>query len=312
MYKYTISQWILFFFWYCFLGWIWECFYVSVKEAIKNQKWKWINRGFLNGPILPIYGFAALSILVGTIAVREDLLLVFIMGALAATIMELVTGSTMEKMFHVKYWDYSNMPLNYKGHICFFVSLFWGGLSILLVEVIHVPIEHIFLRCPTIIAECFAFLLVGMLVYDFNDSLKAAFDMKELLEKLTESRVIIERLEDRVDAVIAFTPIPDISEIKELPKNAKEAIICRLENARSRRVAKLEHLKARILSSELVEFQDRDELLEQLEKQIHEVFKRTNKQFYRTTIHLKHNPTAISRKYKEALEELKELLEERK
>lgn len=309
MYRYTISQWLLFFFWYCFLGWIWECCYVSIRKAIKNRKWKWINRGFLNGPFIPIYGFAAISILIGTIGVREYLLLVFVMGALAATLMELVTGSTMERLFHVKYWDYSNLPLNYNGHICFFISLFWGALAVFLVEVIHVPIEQILLKCPTLVTEIAALVLVGLFVYDFNDSLRAALDMKELLEKLTESRIAIERLENRVDAVIAFTPIPDLSEIKELPKNAKEEITYRLEHARNKRVARLEYLKERIVSGD---FQDRDELLEQLEKQIREVFKRTNKQFYRTRLHLKHNPTAISKKYKEAFEELKELLEDRR
>lgn len=234
MFQYTVSQWIFIFFWYCFLGWIWECCYVSTVEAIKTKKWKWINRGFLNGPILPIYGFAAISILIGTMRVRDSILLVFVMGAFAATFMELTTGSTMERLFHVKYWDYSNMPLNYKGHICFFVSLFWGALSVVLVDVVHVPVEKILLQCPLIVIEIAAFLLMAIFAYDFHDSLNAALDVKELLEKLSEK--------------------------------AKEEVLYRLENSRSRRLA----------------------------------------------LHLRHNPTAISRKYKEAFEELKEFLQERK
>lgn len=266
MYEYTLSQWIIFFFWYCFLGWIWECCYVSVKTAIRDRSWKWVNRGFLNGPALPIYGFAALSILLGTIHVRDQMVLVFFMGALAATAMELVTGSTMERLFHVKYWDYSNLPLNYKGYICFFVSLFWGFLSLFLVEMIHVPVERILLGCPEIAIEIAAFLLIGVFVYDFNDSLRAALDMKELLEKLSEGRIVIERLGNRVNAVIAFTALPDLSDIKELPKTAREGIQYRLEKSRSRHIL----------------------------------------------LHLKHNPSAISRKYKDAFEQLKALLEERK
>lgn len=312
MYRYTVSQWILFFFWYCFLGWIWESCYVSIKKAVDNRKWKWVNRGFLNGPALPIYGFAAISILIVTINIRGNVGLVFLMGGLAATGMELVTGSTMEKLFHVKYWDYSNIPLNYKGHICFFVSLFWGVLSIFLVEVIHVPVEEILLQCPKVGTEVAAFVLIGAFMYDFNDSLRAALDMKELLEKLTESRIVIERLENRVDAVLAFAGIPDITEIKELPKNRKEQIMYRLEKRRERRVTRLEQLKAHIASMNAEELKDKEEIMEQLEKQIREVFKRTNQQFYRAAKHVKHNPTAISKKYKEAFEELKELLEEKR
>lgn len=240
MFHYTVSQWIFIFFWYCFLGWIWECCYVSVVEGIKNKKWKWINRGFLNGPMLPIYGFAAISILIGTMNVRDSIPLVFIMGALAATIMELVTGSVMERLFHVKYWDYSNMPLNYKGYICFFVSLFWGVLSVILVDVIHVPIENVLLQCPIIAIEIIAFLLMGIFAYDFHDSLNAALDVKELLEKLSEK----------------FS--------ENHPLHGK--VLLHLEKTRSRRLA----------------------------------------------LHLKHNPTAISKKYKEAFEELKEFLKDRK
>lgn len=154
-------------------------------------------------------------------------------------------------MFHVKYWDYSDLPLNYKGYICLFVSLFWGLLSIVLVEFIHVPIEQLLLKWPTLITEGSALLLFGIMMYDFNDSLRAALDMKELLEKLTKSHVIIERLENRVDAITAFTALPDLSELKEFPGNAKEKIISRLEYKRSHRIAKLEYLKERILSSDL-------------------------------------------------------------
>lgn len=312
MHKYTISQWILCFFWYCFLGWLWESCYVSVKKAFDNKQWKWINRGFLNGPLLPIYGFAAISILIGTLSVRESVEAVFLMGALAATLMELVTGSTMERLFHVKYWDYSNLPLNYKGHICFFVSLFWGCLSVILVEVIHLPVERILLQCPVIMTEIVAFLLMSCFAYDFNGSLRAALDLKDLLERLTESRIAIERLEKRVDAVLAFAGIPELEEIKEFPKNKKEQILYRIEKRRSKRVTRLEHLKSYISSVDISELRDREELLVQLEKQIRDVFKRTNQQFYRAAVHMRHNPTAISKKYREAFEELKELLEERK
>lgn len=266
MFHYTVSQWIFIFFWYCFLGWIWECCYVSVISAIKNRKWKWINRGFLNGPMLPIYGFAAISILIGTMNVRDSILLVFVMGALAATIMELVTGSVMEHLFHVKYWDYSNMPLNYKGYVCFFASLFWGFLSVVLVEIIHLPVEHLLFQCPLLAIEITAFLLMAVFAYDFHDSLNAALDVKELLEKLAENRSLLEKLGNRVDAVIAFTPLPDVTEIRKLSKNAKEEVLYRLEKSRSRRLV----------------------------------------------LHLKHNPTAISRKYKEAFDELKEFIKDRK
>ena len=73
-----------------------------------SQKRKWVNRGFLHGPALPIYGSGAMVILVSTIGVRDNIALIFLFGMISSTILEFVTGYCMEKMFGVRYWDYSN------------------------------------------------------------------------------------------------------------------------------------------------------------------------------------------------------------
>lgn len=114
MQAYTVSQWFLFFFIYCFIGWVWESCYVSAKSG------KWVNRGFLHGPALPIYGSGAIVILVSTIGVRESIPLIFLFGMISSTILEFVTGYCMERMFGVRYWDYSKKPFNLMGHICLF------------------------------------------------------------------------------------------------------------------------------------------------------------------------------------------------
>ena len=89
MHAYYLCQWILFFFIYSFAGWVWECCYVSVRKR------RWVNRGFMHGPILPLYGSGALVILIGTIPVRENIALVFICGMIGATILEYITGAAM-------------------------------------------------------------------------------------------------------------------------------------------------------------------------------------------------------------------------
>lgn len=214
MYHYTPTQWILFFFWYCFLGWIWECCYVSALNVWKTKKWRFINRGFLHGPAIPIYGFTAVFILIATISVRENVAAIFLFGALAATTMELVTGTLMEKLFHVKYWDYSNMPLNYKGHVCFFVSLFWGFLSVILVRFIHVPAERLLMQAPRPAREIAAFALMAVFAYDTAESFNEAMDLKELLETISEiGEAQKNRLEKRIDAVVAFASLPDAEDV---------------------------------------------------------------------------------------------------
>lgn len=309
MYQYTVSQWILFFIWYCFLGWIWESCYVSLKEAVKRKHWKWINRGFLNGPVLPIYGSAAIVILFATIPVQYNIVLIYLFGALAATVMELVTGSMMERIFHVKYWDYSNLPLNFHGHICFFVSLFWGVLAVLLVKVIHVPIENIILQWPGLLCEMIAFVFLAIFVFDFSISLREALDMRELLENLTDYREKIQRMEKRFDAVIAFTPIPDIDELLEKTANIKERIIYNLDKMREHRIERMRQWSDYLHQADAETFFDKEELQQQLDQQVRGIFSRTNKQFLRVTKHLRRNPGTISKKYAEALKEIKDLFE---
>ena len=215
-YSYSLTQWILFFFWYCFLGWIWECLFVSVKRAWKNKKWEFVNRGFLRGPVIPIYGFAAITILLATIQVRENTIAIYVLGALTATLFELVTGTVMERLFKVKYWDYSDMPLNYHGHICLFVSLFWGAFSVFLVQIIHVPVERLLMQVPSFLCEAFAFVFMAIFAYDTTVSFNEAMDLREVLESLSENNETVKRLERRFDAIVAFTQVPDMDEIHEL------------------------------------------------------------------------------------------------
>ena len=144
---YTVHQWVLLFYLYCFMGWIWESCYVSLKNH------NWVNRGFLKGPLLPIYGSGAIVVLISTLVVQKNLVLVFIIGMIAATILEYITGALMEKLFHVRYWDYTTEPFNINGHVCLLCSLAWGVFSVLLVRFVNPPIEYLINNIPDEILE---------------------------------------------------------------------------------------------------------------------------------------------------------------
>lgn len=308
MYSYSITQWTLFFFWYCFLGWIWECSYVSMRQAWQNKKWKFINRGFLHGPVIPIYGFAAITILLTTIGVRESTAAVYVIGALTATLFELVTGTGMEHLFKVKYWDYSDMPLNYNGHICLFVSLLWGFFSVVLVKLIHVPIESLLLQTPTFLCEIAAFSLMAVFAYDTATSFNEAMDLRDVLESLSEHNETVKRMERRFDAIVAFTSIPDMDEIREMGLSAKENLIYRVEKLRWKNEEHLNRLKEHLQLPEFDELSERQELLEKLEFYRKKIMEKSNKQFLHAVSQLKRNPNAKSAKYQEMLEVLQGLL----
>lgn len=185
---YTQSQWLLFFVSYCFLGWIWESCYVSVKKG------EWINRGFLRGPIVPIYGFGAVIVLWVTLPVVSNVFLVFLLGMLGATILEYLTGAAMERLFHVRYWDYSSHKYNLNGYICAECSLAWGIFSVFLVKVLHPLVENLVLQIPSVWADLITLLCVILFAADATRAFQSAVDLKILLEGIEEFQNLKEQI----------------------------------------------------------------------------------------------------------------------
>lgn len=129
---------LLYFFFYSFVGWIWESSYVSILTK------RLTNRGFLTGPMLPIYGIGAVVMLCATYPVQSSDVGIFLLGLIAATMLEYVTGVVMEALFQVRYWDYSDKKFNIQGHICLSSSLAWGVFTLLLIRVVHPRISALF------------------------------------------------------------------------------------------------------------------------------------------------------------------------
>ena len=330
MYTYDLSQWILFFFLYSFVGWIWECCYVSVK------KHRWVNRGFMHGPFLPLYGSGALVILVSTMPVRDNLALVFLMGMAGATLLEYLTGMTMERLFRVKYWDYSNQKFNVKGYICPAASLCWGCFSVLMVRFIHVPVEEMILGLPRAVSEGTAFVLTAVAAVDFTQSFNEAMDMKEILTQLEESRNQIYRIQEKLKATseemqekvrtVSAEMMEDYREFTEKraveKQSRKEAF---LEQIQSRRIEKRKQLaelsaKVEILLKEelpsrvggLLSREQQEELAEirrTIMRELQKMASRTDKNYIRAARHLRRNPTAVSERFKEVLEELRKYMD---
>ena len=199
MWDYNIVQWCLFFAIYCFIGWCWECVYVSYCEK------KLTNRGFLTGPFLPIYGSGAVIILFTTIPVKNNYALIFLLGMTAATILEYVTGAVMEMVLKMRYWDYSDEAFNFRGYICLKASLAWGVFSLLLVKVIHKPLERLVLGLDDTVAIFIAVVFTIIFIVDLILSVRTALDLKEMLRQITDNIEEVKRLQKRLDVLIAVT-----------------------------------------------------------------------------------------------------------
>lgn len=227
----TFAQWVLLFYAYCFIGWIWETCYVSVRAG------KFCNRGFLHGPFLPIYGSGAIVILLSTFGVRENLWLVYVIGMISSTILEYFTGDAMQRMFGVRYWDYSKHRFNLKGHICLGVSLGWGLFSVLLVRFVNPPVMDLVTALPYRLTEILTYGLTVVLAVDTTVSVYEALDLKKLLKEMAEGSETIQKIQRRADFVYAMAE-DDIKrrrrELDEKVSDAKSKVSVVLEELSKR------------------------------------------------------------------------------
>lgn len=270
--SYSITQWLFVFYFYCFFGWCFESTYVSLKKK------RFVNRGFIRGPFLPLYGTGAVMLLVvsvpfGDMAHPYDWIWTYIAGCIGATILEYVTGVVMEALFKVKYWDYSMNKFNFQGHICLSSSLAWGALTILVTEVIHKPVAGFILSIPTAVLTVVTFVLTAVIGADFALSFKAALDLRDVLMKLDKVREDIEHVQKRVDVIIALTN-------EDLSKRRED------------------------LAEELAEFKTKYRIHLADKERLMGI-----KDFFQRDM-IRSNPTMVSRYFGEALKEIQEKLEE--
>ena len=142
--------------------------------------------------------------LFATLPVKNNVVLIFLFGSLAATGLEYMTGWAMEKIFHVKYWDYSNEFLNLNGHICLLCSVIWGVAALLLVEFIHKPIEKLIFRLDLTAVNVIAIVFSVYFIWDFILSTREALDIRKFVDEYIMQNEYVKRLQKRMDVWAAF------------------------------------------------------------------------------------------------------------
>lgn len=171
---------------YSFIGYISEIIFVSIENK------KITNRGFLCGPICPIYGVGGLLMWYFLKSYNNDIVAIFCLGALLATIIEYMTGWTLEKIFHNKWWDYSNNTFNVNGRVCLLNTILFGIAAIIVVKVGGPLINYLlsFLSHKTIIIIGVG--LLGLFLLDMVYSWIVAFNLRNniiVVEELKNSKL---------------------------------------------------------------------------------------------------------------------------
>ncbi len=169
---YSLTDIVWLFFLYSFLGWC-----VEVCWAAIHRK-QFVNRGFVNSPLCPIYGFGStlFAVFLPELAARPFFL--FLGGLLMATMLEYSTGMLMEKIFRKKLWSYSHIKYNLSGYVCARYSLLWGALAVLTMRFANPFLCRIFHMVPWPVTLVVQWVMAGLLFVDFLTTAMAVLGMK--------------------------------------------------------------------------------------------------------------------------------------
>lgn len=171
----TVSQIIILFTIYSFMGWIIEVVYRSISQR------QFINAGFLSGPFLPIYGFGAAFIIgLQSLIHPWPLLMELIVYGLVLTLIEYFTGLAFEKIFKLKLWDYSNYKFNFQGRVCLLFSTFWTIMALAFVTFIHPVVLRYVRSFDESLLRIFPIVIV---VYGITDFVFPSLHLPRLKER---------------------------------------------------------------------------------------------------------------------------------
>lgn len=163
----TLEYLFLWFLLYAFIGWVYESVLVSVSER------RWVNRGFLNGPLCPIYGCGA-------------------------SILEYITSWGMEKLFHARWWDYSHYRFNIQGRICLLGAIVFGFGGVLIIDVVQPQVERLTAMIPLLAVHMICAVAAIVVIIDTIVTVVGIVGLSERLAKFSEA--VQERAEKAGDS----------------------------------------------------------------------------------------------------------------
>ena len=231
---YSLVDMTLYFFIYSFCGWLMETVLCSIREH------RFINRGFLNGPLCPIYGCGILLILTFLLPVRDSIPraeaavpVIFLAGAVLASAVEYFTSWAMEKLFHARWWDYSKHRFNLNGRICLSISAAWGLLATVFVYQIQPHFESLIAwlyRLSSWLPPIMAAVLLAALAVDTVISARIARTLGNKLEQL-------DKLGELIRAHLESLSLPSPEDIALRLENAYDQYEARRRTEREKRAA---------------------------------------------------------------------------
>lgn len=300
---YQYSLFFLLLMLYSFLGWCGEMVYCSLGQRRLCEK-----RGFLNGPICPIYGHGALLVLMT--GGYQTPLETFLIGAIQTSAVEYLTSYLMERLFHMRWWDYSRKRFNLNGRICLLNSTLFGLACVLLCHVVQpflIDYVHQLLRSGAGIPLAFA--LTVIYIIDIVLSVRSAIQIGNRLEKL---HAIHDELTDKLERLKAEQQ----QALEAQKERVEEFVSAARQSVEERGEETAQHIQARLDRLKEEQQHSRDAHRARLESARAEAQQRLKAlydkpDFFERRL-LRSFPTMRSLRHGEALNKMREYLESRK
>ena len=208
---------------YAFLGW---CCEVGFAAAVEGR---FVNRGFLNGPVCPIYGVGAVLVISALSPLSGSLTLLFIGAVVLTSALEWFTGFVLEKFFHEKWWDYTDQPFNIGGYICLKFSLLWGAACCIVVKAVH-PLFVLLVRSlPHPVLVILLCIAGAAFIADISVTVAELLKLKKNFRLIDDTERRLRVLSDKIgkglaDKVLDGKKLAESKEAEELISHCRKVI----------------------------------------------------------------------------------------
>lgn len=297
----TVLTYILYFFFYSAVGWLFESIYCSLGEK------RLINRGFLTGPMCPIYGTGALvmAILLYN-PFRDKPLVVFILGMVFCDIVEYLTSFIMEKLFNARWWDYKDELFNIKGRICFKHTLYWGVAATLFVKTVHPIVVSLFEKIPPKVVTSLTCIILAVFVVDVIFAVIKAVGFIKLRNKLIELRDLLSDNANEAKQQLGDAYLT----VKAVLEEKYDTIVCQITDKADEISQKINDGNDKFNTKREEIFIDAQLIIAQFEAKLKPIMARTKKSIEKTDFLSLNKKKFKKADIKAVLEELKRISDE--
>ena len=226
------------FFIYAFLGWCTEVSYAALVTG------KFVNRGFLNGPVCPVYGFGVVTVLACLTPLSENLLILFVGSVILTSILEGFTGFALEKLFHQRWWDYSEQPFNLGGYVCLRFSIAWGLACVFVVRLLHPTILGLIGFIPHFVGIVLLGVLGTVMAVDLAATVATVIKLNRRLAQIDELAAKIKEASNEFGENLAdkvLDAVERTNEWKEEQDERRDQVRLQLEEWRADMKGLVEH-----------------------------------------------------------------------